>query len=96
MTKNEVTVANVTTTEDALIVIHPRNKAGELDTSVALGHVAVKAGESTNVKVALEQAVSPGTKLVAVLYADSGEKDRFEPGTDKPIVKPVSNNFTVK
>ena len=99
VTNNEVIVHSVTTTEDALVVIHPRKESGDkhtADTSVALGHVAVKAGESTDVKVVLEQPVSPGTKLVAVLYADAGEKGRFEPGTDKPIVEPVSNGFTVR
>ena len=96
VTRNEVTVASVTTTEDALIVIYPINKSD----APALGYAAVKAGESTNVKVPLEQPVSPGTRLIAVLYADAGEKGRFEPGTDKPIVRPVvrpvSNRFTVK
>ena len=96
VTNNEVTVASVTAAEDALIVIFPRNEAGEPDTTKALGQAPVKAGESTNVKVLLEHPVTPGSRLVAVLYADAGEKGKFEPGIDTPIVRPVSNNFKVK
>jgi hypothetical protein len=102
VTNNEVTVASVTTAEDALVVIHPQ-KTGEKntpDTSVVLGYVAVKAGKSAEVKVVLQKTVSPGTRLLATLYTDAGEKGRFEPGTDKPVVgangKPVVNPFKVQ
>jgi hypothetical protein len=38
----------------------------------------------------------PGDRLIAVLYSDMGEKGKFEPRIDKPIVRPVSNRFTIE
>jgi hypothetical protein len=97
---NKVKV-RVNTSEDALVVIHPVKAGGALhdpDMSIALGHAPVKTGERS-VEVTLEQPVSVGTRLVAVLYADKAEKGRFDPGTDTPVEANgnlVSNGFDVE
>jgi hypothetical protein len=77
-------------------VIHARKETGEPDIAKVYGQTAVKMGEHKDVKVRLADPVSPGTRLIAVLYADSGEPGKFEQGVDKPILKPVTNNFRAR
>jgi hypothetical protein len=96
VTNSEITIANIATEVDGLLVIHAANKDGEPNTNKVLGVSPVRAGESTNLKVLLQQPVTPGERLIAVLYRDNGEKGKFEPGIDKLIVRPVSNRFTIE
>jgi hypothetical protein len=101
-TGTDLTLERVTVTEDSLVVIHGLKPGGDKrtpDPDVVIGFVAVKAGESTNVKVPLDQPLAAG-RYLAVLYVDAGEVGRFEPGTDKPAVnaegKLIADRFKAK
>jgi plastocyanin len=79
-----VTVARVVAAQDGWIVIHT-NTADNAPGPV-IGHTAVKAGENTNVKVALSQAVAAGAKLWPMLHIDAGAIGTYEvPGPDSPV-----------
>ena len=91
---NGVVIAEVMVPEDAFVVIHPA-----YNVSVVLGLVAVKAGQSSDIKVSLDKPVKPGDKLWAMLHRDVGEKGKFEPNLDTPFMangEPVKDSFKNK
>jgi LPXTG-motif cell wall-anchored protein len=82
LTNNSVNVKEVYSAQDGWMVIHldENNAPGKV-----IGHTAVKKGESTDVKVTLDQPVSAGTKVWPMLHIDAGTSGTYEfPGPDLP------------
>jgi LPXTG-motif cell wall-anchored protein len=61
-----------------------------------LGHTAVKAGESKDVKIMLSEDVPAGGKLWPMLHVDAGTIGTYEfPGADVPV-KDAAGNIVMK
>ena len=77
-----VTIKRVVATDPGWVVIHI-DKDGK--PGPVIGHTAVPAGESMNVKVTID--VSKATnRLWAMLHVDAGTPGEYEfPGPDKPV-----------
>jgi LPXTG-motif cell wall-anchored protein len=92
-----VSVAKVTAGQAGWVVVHldENGTPGKV-----LGQTAVKAGETANVMVALNQNVDAGTSLWPMLHIDAGAVGTYEfPGADTPVMgadgKPVMKKIAV-
>lgn len=89
---------------DGFVAIHPSDGNGKLIATQSIGHVPLEAGLNFNVSVMLEQPVSTGSKLFAVVHRDTGTVGYYEFGSkaaDKdPIAvadgKPVAAPFAIE
>jgi hypothetical protein len=96
-----VTLSEVSSPGDGFVVI--RTRKGEKPGDV-IGRAPVTAGDNLNVSVKLEREIPKGSKLLAVLHEDTGEKGAFEyapdkSGADMPVQKSgraLMVPFTVK
>ena len=86
-----VTVESVVAEQDGFIVIHRANAdgSGPLAPS-SIGHAPVSAGENSDVAVTLDESVSEGDTLFAMLHVDSNNNGVYEfgPGStdvDTPV-----------
>lgn len=78
-----VTVAEVVSSGAGFIVIHADNNDAPGD---VIGHAAVQDGTNSNVEVTLDEAVTDGTALWAMLHTDLGTAGTYEfPGADVPV-----------
>ncbi len=81
-----VTIAKAVAPTDAFVVVHKAKADGMPGERV--GYTAIKAGESTNVKVDLSKKLDGKTKLLAAIHADRGEAGRLEFDMDDPVASP--------
>ena len=66
---NDVTIANVTASQDGYIVLHAV-KDGAVVAPASIGHTAIKAGENANVTVTSDEPLTEGTSFVAMLHVE--------------------------
>ncbi len=79
-----VTVATVTAAQDGWMVIHADDNGAP---GPVLGETAVAAGESTDVVVPLDEALTGDSPLWAMLHVDEGAIGVYEfPGPDNPVL----------
>jgi plastocyanin len=90
---DSVRIARVVAAQDGWMVIHTNtadNKPGPV-----IGHAAVRAGETTDLVVSLDQPVNVGDKLWPMLHIDAGQIGIYEfPGPDAPVI--VNGDIVMK
>ena len=103
--ESSVTVDSVVAEQDGFIVIHRANAAGSGPLAPSsIGHAQVSTGENTDVAVTLDESVSEGDTLFAMLHVDSNGNGVYEfgPGStdvDTPVMvedEVVVQPFTVE
>ena len=102
--RGTVTIDKVMMEQDGFVVIHETSADGKPVAPGSIGYAAVKKGTAEKVTVRLSKRVKKGSKLIAMLHADTGRMGRYEFGTrsqaqDKPLViggAPVVKAFTVQ
>lgn len=100
---NVITVGQVTAAANGFLVIHAVVN-GEVVAPESIAHVAVVAGENTDLVVELADAPAAGTEFVAMLHEDTGVVGTYEFTTgvtdvDVPVVvdgAPVVVKFAAK
>jgi len=98
---NDVTIANVTASQDGYIVLHAV-KDGAVVAPASIGHTAIKAGENANVTVTSDEPLTEGTSFVAMLHVEDNGNDTYDfaqgmTDADVPVVAnggPVVQTFT--
>ncbi|HSA82311.1 MAG TPA: hypothetical protein VLE23_15955 [Geminicoccaceae bacterium] len=93
-----VTIYEASMSAPGFVVIHATDDEGKPLVPGSIGVTAIPGGQSHDVTVALTEPVSPGDRLIAMLYFDSGQPGVYEFGTtsiaeDKPVMydgKPVA------
>ena len=102
--RGTVTIDKVMMEQDGFVVIHETTADGAPVAPASIGNAAVKKGTAEKVVVRLTKRVKKGSKLVAMLHADTGKMGRYEFGPrrteqDKPLMignAPVVKTFTVQ
>lgn len=79
---NAVTVGSVTADKDGYLVVHRTDFTGTLPGSV-VGHAPVKAGQSSDIAIALDKAAEAGSKLIVMLHEEGDDDTEFD-SADKP------------
>lgn len=102
--RNTVTVAKVMMEQNGWVVIHEMSADGKPVAPGSIGHTAVKKGTTEKIVVRLTKRIKKGSKLMAMLHADTGRMGRYEFGRrsqaeDKPLMignAPVVKVFNVQ
>jgi LPXTG-motif cell wall-anchored protein len=90
---NSITIEEIYASQDGWIVAHLDENGAP---GKVLGHTAVKAGESKDVKIMLSEDVPVGGKLWPMLHIDAGTIGTYEfPGADAPV-KDAAGNIVMK
>ena len=80
-------VDSVTIAEDGWLVVHAM-KDGKPVVPASLGHIAVKAGTTTDIVVPLTTPTQSGDQIMLMLHVDQGTKGTYEfPGADAPVMQ---------
>jgi len=102
--RGTVTIDKVMMEQDGFVVIHETSADGKPVAPGSIGNAVVKKGTSEKVVVRLTKRVKKGSKLVAMLHADTGRMGRYEfsarsQAQDKPLMignAPVIKTFAVR
>ncbi|MFN1834972.1 hypothetical protein AB2B38_006900 [Balneola sp. MJW-20] len=100
---NQVLIPEVNSPEDGWVVIHRSNTANDgPQVPEIIGKAAVSAGNNSNVFLQLDESVSDGEILWAMLHEDTGTKGEYEfdgqNGLDNPVFRNemiVMNSFEI-
>jgi len=102
--RGTVVIDRVMMEQDGFVVIHETTADGRPVAPGSIGFARVRKGTAEKVTVRLTKRVRKGSKLVAMLHADTGRMGRYEFGVriqaqDKPLMNgnaPVVKAFTVQ
>lgn len=102
--RGTVVIDKVMMEQDGFVVIHETTADGKPVAPGSIGYARVKKGTAEKVTVRLTKRVKKGSKLIAMLHADTGRMGRYEFGVrsqaqDKPLMignAPVVKGFTVQ
>jgi hypothetical protein len=78
-----VTISRVTLVKPGFVIIHKANAQGRPAT--VIGHSDLLKGENTNVNIELNEPVSAGDLLFAILHVDDGDGVYNFPQSDPPL-----------
>ena len=83
---NQVIIPEATVNEGAWVVIHRSNESGDGPmVPDIIGKAALEAGTNTDISIQLEESVSDGEQLWAMLHEDTGTEGEYEfEGSDTP------------
>ncbi|MGZ9810333.1 DUF7282 domain-containing protein [Pseudoroseicyclus sp. H15] len=99
-----VTFATVTAASDGYLVIHETDQNGAPVAPESIGHVAISAGENTDVTVTPDPAFEDGATYIAMLHEETNGNDTYDFGPDdveddtpvmldgSPVVEPFVYN----
>lgn len=96
-TETTVTVGSVTADKDGYVVVHRSDFTGTIPGAI-IGHAPVKAGENTNISIALSPKAEAGAYLIVMLH-EEGDNDTDFDDADKPAMSgraPVQQAVTVE
>ena len=102
--RGAVVIDKVMMEQDGFVVIHETTADGKPVAPGSIGYARVKKGTAEKVTVRLTKRVKKGSRLIAMLHADTGRMGRYEFGVrsqaqDKPLMignAPVVKAFTVQ
>lgn len=97
------TFANVMASSDGYLVLHNIGADGNVVAPASIGHVAVKKGENTNVKITADAPLKGGASYIAMLHDETNGNTSYDfaegmTDADTPTMmddKPVVEKFTV-
>ncbi len=97
--RGAVVIDKVMMEQDGFVVIHETTADGKPVAPGSIGYARVKKGTAEKVTVRLTKRVKKGSKLIAMLHADTGRMGRYEFGVrsqaqDKPLM--IGNAPVVK
>lgn len=88
-----VTISSVSLEKKGFVVIH--EKDGDLLGKILGSSALLEVGESSNVSIALSEALKSGKTYLAVLVVDNGDR-RYLPGIDHPVMSNEGNGGPFK